>query len=197
MAFSITGRSILQTAFVMGTGDLSAQYLEYAWQQGKREEAPPFCINTVDGKRLTQMTTLGVAMNGVCVPLWLDMIWKRIPGRHLEAIVKKLVLDQVIYAPFMLVVVLGYTSVIKDINFHNNRTKEERIVSIKKDFAENLRQKGWEIFLTDCSVWPFASLINFMYIPKRFMVLYYSIISVGWNTYLSYTSWKALDSDCK
>ena len=75
----------------------------------------------------------------------------------LEAIVKKLVLDQVIYAPFMLVVVLGYTSVIKDINFHNNRRKEEEL-SIKKDFAENLRQKGWEIFLTDCSVWPFAAL---------------------------------------
>ena len=134
-------------------------------------------------------------MNGVCVPLWLKIIWKRIPGRHFDAVAKKLVLDQVIYAPFMLVVVLAYTSTMKEINSSTTSgTNHERVLSIKRDLSENLQEKGWEIFLTDCCVWPWASLFNFMYIPMRHMVLYYSVISVGWNTYLSYTSWKVLES---
>lgn len=134
------------------------------------------------------MTSLGMVMNGLCVPVWLGYIWKLIPGRHAEAVVKKLVLDQVVYAPFMLVTVLAYTSVMKDLN-ENTTISRERVL---EDYKLNLREKGMEIFLADCTIWPPASLLNFIWIPKRFMVLYYSIVSVGWNTYLSYTSWREL-----
>ena len=198
MAFAITARSLLQTSLVMGCGDLGAQYLESKKRTHHQSEilesenrpVIPASYEWVDRTRLFQMTALGMTMNGLCVPMWLGYIWKRIPGRHAEAIVKKLLLDQALYAPFMLVTVLAYTSLMKDLN-ENGAISRDRVL---EDYKLNLSEKGLDIFLADCCVWPPASLFNFVYIPKRFMVLYYSVVSVGWNTYLSYTSWRELDS---
>ena len=51
---------------------------------------------------------------------------------------KKLVLDQVVYAPFMLVTVLAYTSVMKDLN-ENTTISRDRVL---EDYKLNLREKG-------------------------------------------------------
>ena len=38
---------------------------------------------------------------------------------------------------------------------------------------------------TDCAVWPPLMLINFLYVPPAYRVLYVNSATVAWNIFLS------------
>ncbi|KAK6185569.1 hypothetical protein SNE40_007774 [Patella caerulea] len=54
-----------------------------------------------------------------------------------------------------------------------------------KDIAAEVLVKGSTIYTMEWLIWPPAQLINFMFLPTKFRVLYDNIISLGFDTYYS------------
>ena len=38
----------------------------------------------------------------------------------------------------------------------------------------------------DCSLWPAAQALNFLYVPPVYRVVYVNVVTVAWNVFLSY-----------
>ena len=185
-SFRITPIRILQTALIIGVGDASAQAIEV-----KPSSANEF-VERFDYKRNSQMIVFGIANNGIAVPFWLRTMWARLGAkRDLGTVGKKILADQVIYAPVVIGSVLLYTAVCKEMNGEQkpNGRDGDSMKRVKEDFEFNIRTKALEIYLYDCAVWPVASFLNYRILPERYMVTFYSVITVAWNCYLSWRSW--------
>ncbi|KAJ1888918.1 hypothetical protein LPJ66_008320 [Kickxella alabastrina] len=62
------------------------------------------------------------------------------------------------------------------------------------ELLERGRTQYMDILLVSYALWPAAQLINFSAIPLAYRVPFGSTVSLFWNTYLGWSSWKAKQS---
>ena len=79
--------------------------------------------------------------------------------------------DEIIFSPFSL------TTFFISMGIMEGKTKNE--------IVEEMGRSWLPTYIVDWTVWPAAQLINFMFVPSRFRVLYVSVCTLGWNVYLS------------
>ena len=51
--------------------------------------------------------------------------------------------------------------------------------------ASEVQDKFWPLVASGLKLWPFVSLISFVFVPVNKRVLLGALVGVGWNIYLS------------
>lgn len=123
-----------------------------------------------DFKRTMHMAFSGAAV-GVLCHHWYKILDKFIVGKTTDMVIKKLLLDQLIFSPIMITTFFGSVALFEENPLEN--------------FKEEVKDKFVTLYRAEWMVWPPAQIINFYFLPTRFRVLYDNTISLGYDIYTS------------
>uniref|UniRef100_A0A6B2LKY0 Uncharacterized protein n=1 Tax=Arcella intermedia TaxID=1963864 RepID=A0A6B2LKY0_9EUKA len=129
--------------------------------------------------RCAKMCIYGAVLSGPLNHYWYRLLDQRITaGRSLGWLghsmdYKKLLLDQVVFAPFIVGAFLASMAVL-DGKYKNIKEK------LESDFLPTLKLNYY--------LWPAAQFINFRFVPSHHRVGYVSLVIVGWSCLLSWST---------
>lgn len=160
--------NMISTGFLLGAGDCSAQIL----------------FPTSPGQPYDFVRTLRAVVYGglIFAPLgdkWYKVlntkiIWRGKNERTMSTILRVAV-DQLVFAPFI-GIPLYYASMTV---LENRKPYLEHIV-------DKFESSWWVTLKSNWLVWPIFQWFNFYLLPVHYRLLAVNLISIGWNTYLSY-----------
>lgn len=117
-------------------------------------------------------------LQGPVFRTWYGILNKYIGSQGKSVAVKKVIVDQFLFAPTFLGIFLSTLGALEGKKFDN----------IKDDLNKNYL----DILKANYSIWPAVQLVNFYVIPLKFQVLCVQTVALFWNTYVS---WKTHVSD--
>ncbi|PZC76060.1 mpv17-like protein 2 isoform X1 [Helicoverpa armigera] len=123
-----------------------------------------------DLKRCSHMAFSGAAV-GVLCHHWYKILDKFLVGKTVDMVIKKLVLDQFIFSPVMIVTLFGSLALFEEHPLEN--------------FKDEVKDKFVKLYRAEWMVWPPAQVINFYFLPTKYRVLYDNTISLGYDVYTS------------
>lgn len=141
-------------------GDLVEQSYEYHTQE----------IEKYDFERTSHMAFSG-SVAGVICHNWYNFLDKIIVGRSLDMVMKKLMLDQFICSPVIIMSFFATVAIFED--------------NPLESFNEEVKDKFWTLYKAEWVVWPPAQIINFYFLPTKYRVLYDNTISLCYDVYTS------------
>ena len=133
-----------------------------------------------DGRRTLRMGIMGIII-GPIQRTWFLTLERFIPPTSKIQIVKKLIVDQTIYGPFIIFFFYSLSSTLAGKDFH-----EVKLL---------LQERYIETILTAYKVWPFVQAVNFSVVPLQHRANFVQIVSLCWNMYLSWMSNKPIGSN--
>ncbi|XKL65143.1 hypothetical protein PGB90_005229 [Kerria lacca] len=150
----------LQTALLMTVGDIISQLI-----------AEKKYYSQMNFNRSIKFGSTGLVI-GPILCKWYHILDKVNNGSLKLTFIKKIALDQLIFAPFAIAFITIF------IAFIDGKTKNEIEIKLKRDYVD--------ILCTNYKVWPIIQCINFSMVPLHHRVLVTQSIAVVWNAYLSW-----------
>ncbi|XP_051501366.1 protein Mpv17 isoform X2 [Myxocyprinus asiaticus] len=154
---------IVTAGSLVGVGDVISQQL--IEQRGLANHSV---------RRTAKMMSIGFFFVGPVVGGWYKVLDKLVTGGTKSAAFKKMLVDQVGFAPCFLGAFLGISGAL------NGLTVEENVAKLKRDYTDAL--------ISNYYLWPPVQIANFYFIPLHHRLAVVQIVAVAWNSYLS---WKA------
>ncbi|CAM9395669.1 unnamed protein product [Hapterophycus canaliculatus] len=107
----------------------------------------------VDYSRSAKVGLLGILLNGFALGAWYRVLDRYIGSdrTRIQQVLKKCVIDQMVYAPFSITSFVGYAAVL-------NGGGPSKVLG---DTKRNLEETFWSTWLMDWKVWPAANLVMF------------------------------------
>lgn len=111
---------------------------------------------------------------GPAATTWFNFLARRVTfsNKRVET-AARVFIDQSVFAPTMIAMFLSSMATMEG-------------ASAK----ERLEKTWWPALRTNWMVWPFVQTINFAFLPLQYRVLFANVISIGWNSYLSWVNSK-------
>jgi len=154
---------VVSTAVLFGAGDIIAQ-------QGFERRG----LRKHDYMRTARFTAWGGCFFGPVAVQWYRILDRvRFPGRPNTELLTRVAADQLLFTPVNLVC------------FFTGMTLLEG-----GDPREKLRKSYVETLKNNLMLWSTVQLVNFKFVPLEHRLLVVNIVSLGWNSYLSYVNTK-------
>ncbi|CAG9783060.1 unnamed protein product [Diatraea saccharalis] len=151
----------VQTGTLMAAGDIICQSLI----EKKK-------LRHLDVKRTIGFSSIGFFVGGPALRVWYGLLNKHIGSTGKSVALKKVFVDQVLFAPAFLYLILIAVGTLQGKSFD----------TIKADLKANYT----DVLITNYYIWPWVQLINFYYVPLQYQVLVVQSVALFWNTYLSW-----------
>ncbi|EXF82324.1 sym-1 [Colletotrichum paranaense] len=149
----------ITTAILFATGDITAQQLVDKRGLEKHEWA-----------RTGRMALYGGVIFGPVATTWFKFLQNNIVLKNKNAeMLARVAVDQGVFAPVMISVFLSSMATLEG-------------GSIKEKLDKNYKTA----LTSNYMLWPFVQVVNFKFVPLHHRVLFVNVISIGWNSYLSF-----------
>lgn len=127
-------------------------------------------LDHYSAKRTGHMALSGATVGVVC-HYWYKFLDRRLPGRTVSIVMKKVFWDQMVCSPIVISTFFLTLGVLEK--------------STKEQIVREIKDKAWKLYAAEWVVWPPAQIINFYWLPNRYRVLYDNTISLGYDVYTS------------
>lgn len=131
------------------------------------------------GRRTLRMCVMGIII-GPIQRTWFLTLERFIPPTSKIQIVKKLIVDQTVYGPFIIFFFYSLSSTLAGKNLN--------------DIKLILQERYLTTIFTAYKVWPFVQAVNFSFVPLQHRANFVQVVSLCWNMYLSWMANKPVTS---
>ncbi|XP_041471961.1 protein Mpv17-like [Lytechinus variegatus] len=127
-----------------------------------------------DKARTMRQTLFGLCFAGPALFAWYKTLNRLFPGSGKFTPLWKVITDQTLFGPNFLMIYFSTVALT------TGKKLEELPAILKRDVPST--------FMRGLMIWPAVQLVNFYYVPLLHRVMVVNVVSMMWNTYLS---WKA------
>ncbi|CAK9801914.1 Protein Mpv17 [Anthophora quadrimaculata] len=132
-------------------------------------------IKDLNFLRTIQFGGIGFFITGPATRTWYGILDKYIGSKGRNVVLKKVVCDQLFFAPIFIAVLLSIIGILQGNDLKHLKMK--------------LRDEYFDILKNNYKLWPMVQLFNFYFIPLNYQVLVVQLVALLWNTYISYRTY--------
>ena len=165
------------------SGDVTCQYLTAVRTKIEEDGTTTEITAPYDYGRSIRFFIMGTFWVAPITNFWYQALsTKIIPGstRTIGRIVKRLMVDQFVFAPIFVNSFMGCLWLLEG--------------KSPSEIVESIQEVAVDMIVANWSLWIPAMAINFSVVPLRYQVLFGNVVALVWNVYLSWMSAAGSDS---
>ncbi|XP_027890369.1 peroxisomal membrane protein 2 [Xiphophorus couchianus] len=147
-------------------GNLLSQYLE-----GRKKAKSGGPVDEIDVAGATRYAIFGLIITGPVSHIFYQLMEVWMPTTDPLCIVKRLLLDRLIFAPGFLLLFYLVMNILEAKGWD--------------DFQKKMRKSYWTALKMNWKVWTPFTFININFVPVQFRVLFANMIALFWYAYLA------------